>query len=354
MVGVYEQVQNYYGKVLKTKQDLQTSACCPAESLPDYLKPIVSKVHPEILERFYGCGVPLPSALEGCTVLDLGSGTGRDVYVLSQLVGEKGFVIGVDMTEEQLEVAHRHIDHHMKEFRYAKPNVSFRKGFMEDLKAVGIEDNSIDLVVSNCVFNLSPNKEELFKEVFRVLKPAGELYFSDVFTDRRLSAEIQGDAVLRGECLGGALYVEDYRRMLAKYGCQDGRTVSTDALAITNPKLREKLGAARFWSLTKRAFKLDLEDRCEDYGQVAYYQGTIPGAPSEFKLDDHHTFHTHKPMLVCGNTANMVSETRFGRHFEVVGDQVHHLGLFDCASPTQTNSLQSQNDTAESSGGSCC
>jgi len=95
-----EKVQNYYGKVLSSSTDLKTSACCSAEALPLHVRPLMKNIHPEILDRFYGCGSPFPVALQGRTVLDLGCGTGRDVYLLSQLVGEKGQVIGIDMTSE--------------------------------------------------------------------------------------------------------------------------------------------------------------------------------------------------------------------------------------------------------------
>ena len=94
-------VRHYYGEVLKSSKDLKTSACCTIESVPTHLRPILAQIHPEVSERFYGCGSPLPPALEGMTVLDLGSGSGRDCYVLSKLVGESGKVIGIDMTSEQ-------------------------------------------------------------------------------------------------------------------------------------------------------------------------------------------------------------------------------------------------------------
>ena len=125
-----ESVKNYYGKVLKTNSDLKTSACCPIEALPSALREILSEIHPEVIEKFYGCGSPFPPALEGRTVLDLGCGAGRDVYLLSKLVGEKGKVIGVDMTEEQLEVARRHIDYHRMKFKFRESNVQFMKGYI--------------------------------------------------------------------------------------------------------------------------------------------------------------------------------------------------------------------------------
>ena len=325
-----DHVKNYYSRVLSTSKDLKTTACCSAESLPVYMRPIVSMIHEEVRSKFYGCGVPVPSAIEGCTVLDLGSGSGRDVFALSKLVGENGRVIGIDMTDEQIEIAQKYVPYHMDLFQYESSNVELRKGYIEDLGDVGIEDNSIDLVVSNCVFNLSPDKERLYKEIFRVLKPGGELYFSDVFTDRRQPAHFAEDPVLLGECLGGAQYIEDFRRMLAELGCKDYRVVSQAPIAITNEQVEKKTGNVRYYSITVRAFKLDVEDRCEDYGQVATYKGTIPYCEHVFNLDDHHRFETGKPMLVCSNTALMLSKTRFSEHFDVQGDTSTHYGLFDC------------------------
>ncbi len=328
----HHQIQEYYGKILSSKKDLKTSACCSTDSLPPRFQRILKDIQPEILEKSYGCGSPLPHALEGCTVLDLGCGTGRDVYMAARLAGPDGFIIGVDMTPEQLEVARRNLKPQMERFGYAQPNVDFRDGFIEDLTTAGIEDNSVDVVISNCVINLSPRKDRVFAEIFRVLKPGGELYFSDVFADRRLSAACFEDQVLHGECLGGAMYSEDFRRLLQRLGCPDYRIMSASPIEIGDPEIRNKTGNTRFTSVTVRAFKLaSLEDRCEDYGQVVVYKGTVSDCPHAFILDDHHTFETNRPHLVCGNTAAMIQETRFGRHFRIDGDRSIHFGLFDCA-----------------------
>ena len=206
----------------------------------------------------------------------------------------------------------------------------FRSGYIEDLKSLGIEDNSVDVVISNCVINLSPAKEQVFKEIYRVLKPGGELYFADVFSDRRIPEALANDPVLRGECLGGTLYVEDFRRMMAKCGWADFRYTSIRILEVDNEEINNKLGFVTFSSRTVRAFKLfDLEDICEDYGQAAYYDGSIAGFPHFFDLDDHHRFITGKPMLVCGNTASMISNTRYGKAFKVTGDRTTHFGAFE-------------------------
>lgn len=170
-------VRRYYGEVLQSSQDLKTGACCTAEAMPPHLRALMADLHPEVVDRFYGCGSPLPPALAGMTVLDLGCGTGRDAYLLSRLVGEHGQVIGVDMTPEQLEVARRHQDWHRARYGHAESNVRFVEGYIEDLAACGIADASIDVVVSNCVLNLAPDKAAVFAEIWRVLKPGGELFF---------------------------------------------------------------------------------------------------------------------------------------------------------------------------------
>ncbi len=326
-------VKKYYGEILESKDDLQTSACCSIQEPPQYIRNIIKNINGEILEKFYGCGSPVPPALEGAVVLDLGCGTGRDVYIFSSLVGAEGKVIGVDMTDEQLDVACRHVDFQTSKFGYDKPNVSFVNSYIEELGQAGIESDSIDVVTSNCVINLSGDKKKVFSEIFRVLKPGGELFFSDVFADRRIPDELRTDPVIYGECLGGALYVEDFRRILQSFGCHDYRIVSKRKITIDNPKLEEKLGMIDFYSMTIRAFKLDdLEDICEDYGQVATYKGTLPNFPHSFPLDSGHTFLAGKPALVCGNTASMLEKTRYSKYFDILGDRSRHHGQFDCGS----------------------
>ena len=345
-----ETVKSYYGKILRSTKDLKTNACCSADSISSIHRNILNKIHPEIRDKFYGCGSPIPPVLENCTVLDLGCGTGRDVYIASALVGKDGLAIGVDMTDEQIDVTGKYLDYQMKEFGYSKPNVEFKKGYIENLKEIGIEDSSIDIVISNCVINLSPDKKVVFREIFRVLKPGGELYFSDIFTGRRMPEDLKSDSVLYGECLGGALYIEDFRRILREAGCWDYRVVSRRKVTLDNPEIEAKAGMIDFYTMTIRAFKLDdLEETCEDYGQTATYLETIPGCPHSFMFDDRHIFITKKPMLVCGNTASMLQNTRYGRHFKVIGDRTIHFGSFNCASASDKI-----NDKDGGVGGACC
>lgn len=344
--AINESVQNYYGQVLQSSRDLKTSACCAVDAMPVHLRPYLADVHPDVVARFYGCGSPLPPVLEGRTVLDLGCGSGRDCYLLSRLVGESGRVIGIDMTEEQLAVAKQHRDWHGKRYGYARSNVEFIKAHIEDLKPAGIADNSIDAVVSNCVINLSPNKHKVLAEIFRVLKPGGELFFSDVYADRRIPEQLKLDPVLLGECLGGALYWEDFRRIMQDLGCPDVRVVKENPISLDDTEVAGKIGMIKFRSITVRAFKMPLEDRCEDFGQVAVYKGTIPEYPHAFDLDDHHHLETGRPLRVCGNTADMLGLSRYAEHFELWGNKSTHFGLFDCAPPNTSLTLQS--------GAACC
>ncbi|MFC1631436.1 arsenosugar biosynthesis radical SAM (seleno)protein ArsS [Candidatus Omnitrophota bacterium] len=349
-LGTRESVKTYYSKILNTTKDLKTSACCAIDAVPAEQKQILSNIHPEILSKFYGCGSPIPPLLAGRRVLDLGCGSGRDTYTIAKLVGEQGAVIGVDMTDEQLAVANQHLDYQMERFGFSRANVEFKKGYIENLQEIGIEDNSLDVVVSNCVINLSPDKPRVFAEIFRVLKPGGELYFSDIFTGRRISEEVKSDPILYGECLGGALYIEDFRRILRQVGCLDYRVAAKRRISLDNPEIEAKAGMIDFYSMTIRAFKLDnLEDICEDYGQLAKYLGNIPNHPHQFALDAEHLFIAQKPVLVCGNTAAMLNSSRYAESFEIIGAAQTHFGPFNCA-PTAT---KAESEHA-SPGGGCC
>ena len=353
----YESVKNYYGKVLSSSSDLKTNACTTSDAPPAVVRKALTKVPKAVTDRYYGCGTPIPMGVGGLDVLDLGSGSGQDCYIAAALVGESGSVTGVDMTDEQLEVANKSADGYCIEtLGYKEPNLSFKKGYIEFLEDAGIEPESMDLVISNCVINLSPDKRKVIQGVYTALREGGELYFSDVYCDRRLPEAVRTHDVLLGECLGGALYIEDFRRICHDVGFTDPRQHSASPIVVTDPELKELCGEAKFYSITYRCFKLsNLETLCEDYGQVAYYKGTLPESPHTYTLDDHHVFEANRPMLVCGNTAAMVEDSWLGDHFTVVGDTSTHYGLFDCSTPPAPAAASGGDAApAAAAGGACC
>lgn len=349
-----DSVKEYYGSTLTSSDDLKTNACCTAESIPSYIKSILSKIHDEVMMRYYGCGLVAPELLEGARILDLGAGAGRDCYVLSALVGERGEIVGVDMTEEQLQVANRHVAYHQDVFGFSQPNVSFLKGYLEHLDQLPLAPASFDVIVSNCVINLAVDKKAVLTHAWNLLKQGGEIYFSDVYCDRRLSTALRDDPVLYGECLSGALYWNDFVNLAKACGFADPRLVKDSPIEITDPALKRKLGNARFYSATYRLFKLDdLEPACEDYGQAVVYKGTIEHAEDVFTLDKHHLIQTGKVFPVCGNTWRMLHDTRFKPHFDFIGNFDTHYGIFEgCGTslPYDAGVAGAQS----SSGGGCC
>lgn len=317
-------LRNYYGKVLTRTEDLEMKACCSVDTRSRYSE-LLELIPEEVKARNYGCGCAIPQDdLTGLSVLDLGCGSGLDAFIVAYLVGETGRVVGLDMTEGQLSVARRNVPLVMAAFGFARPNTDFHEGYIET--AESIADASIDLVVSDCVINLSPLKADVLATMYRVLKPGGEFYISDIVADRRLPEAITSDTKLTAECLGGALYEHDFVDLMKDTGFGDPRVV-TRRLVEENV-----LGhPIRFCSTTVRAFKLEGEwdRRCEDYGQVALYRGNCAQQPARFTLDDHHVFEAGRPVPVCRNTARMLSETRLATYFDVTAPRAH-LGLFAC------------------------
>jgi arsenite methyltransferase len=265
-------------------------------------------------------------------VLDLGSGSGRDAFVIAQMVGEDGEVVGVDMTPEQLEISRGYLEWHRRRFDYKSSNVRFVEGYLERLGELDLQPKSFDVIVSNCVINLCVDKSAVFKGAFDLLKPGGELYFSDVYADRRLPDRVRTDPILYGECLGGALYWNDFLSIAKAAGFLDPRLVGARLLEVTDDALKAKLGAAKFYSATYRLFRLDmLEPNSEDYGQSVLYKGGVAEQPDMFVLDENHKFYRGQNVSVSGNTWRMLKETRFAPYFELIGDFSTHYGTFhDC------------------------
>ncbi len=344
----YDTVKKYYGEVLQNSSDLKTDTCCTSETLAPRVKKVLPLINDEIKDKYYGCGSPIPLCVEGLEILDIGCGTGRDCYVMSKLVGREGFVHGIDMTENQITVAKKYIDEQTITFGYSKPNVKFIFDYIENLRK-HFEKESVGVVTSNCVVNLTEDKEAILRQVYEVLKFGGEMYFSDIYADRRVPEEISKDPVLCGECLGGAMYYKDFERTARKVGFTDPRILSQRFVNICDEEIKNMVENVNFYSVTYRLWKLKgLEDACEDYGHTAVYTGEIPESPFKFELDNGHVFYKNKPERICGNTALMLSQTRFKKYFEVLGSFKEHFGGFkDCSNVDQ-------NSKADPAGSSCC
>ena len=345
--------QEYYGEVLQGSDDLKTDACTMADIPPPHVLKALSNVHPEVKARYYGCGLVVPAAIDGARILDLGSGSGQDVYILAQLVGERGEVVGVDATPQQLAVANEYIEWHKERFGFAQSNVRFVEGDIEQLAKLDLEPGSFDIIVSNCVINLVSDKAAVFKAAYDLLKPGGELYFSDVYCDRRVPAHLLNDPVLHGECLSGALYWGDFVAQAKASGFADPRLVKDRPLGIGDPAIAAKLDGIEFVSATYRLFKIDgLEPECEDYGQAVIYRGGVTGEERIFALDKQHLIEKGRVFPVCGNSWLMLEQTRFADHFDFIGNFDQHFGVFEGCGASSPFSGSPQD--AEAAPAACC
>ena len=330
MNQIHSDVMEYYGEELKSSEDLKTDACCTPVKPPKHIRECLSLIADEVMNKYYGCGLTIPTAIKGLRILDLGSGSGRDCFIASKLVGESGYVVGIDMTDSQLDVANRYIDYHTEQFSYSRANVEFLKANIEELDKLDLEKESFDLIISNCVINLAVNKKKVFRDVFQLLKPGGEMYFSDVYADRRIPQNLQENKLLWGECLSGALYWNDFLNYAKDAGFTDPRSVENRPIVINNEELGELVSDIGFHSVTYRLMKIEgLEGDCEDYGQAVMYMGGIEEEPEGFKLDDHHYFPKGKVIPVCGNTYKMLEDTRFKSFFQFYGSWDTHFGIFE-------------------------
>jgi arsenite methyltransferase len=211
---IHETVREHYADRIK-----KSASCCGPDNSCDtssnlYPLDLLTTVPFDVSSTSYGCGDPitLASLQAGQTVLDLGSGAGLDCLLASQKVGAEGHVIGVDMTPEMIERARANAK------RVNAANVEFRQGYLEDLP---VEANSVDVVISNCVINLSPDKAKVFAEIFRVTKPGGRLAVSDIVTDGELPEEVKTSLSAWAGCVAGAVEAKEYVAMMEAVGFAD-------------------------------------------------------------------------------------------------------------------------------------
>ncbi len=351
-----DELQEFYGRAIEKTADLETNACCDVNTMQQHSE-VVKLIPGRATEKYLGCGSPLPDdlpTLEGLTAVDLGSGSGVDSMILRAYLGKTGTMIGLDMTDEQLSIAREAGPEFMGKLGYDPASLKFQKDFIET--AESIPDASVDLVISNCVINLSPRKDLVYKTIARILKPGGEFFISDIVADRRV--ELADDPVLVAECLGLAPYIHDAHDTMFDAGFPDVRVFHRRKLA-ENPRVIERGEAADFYSVIWRGFKLaDMDRRCEDFGQTATYKGNLksfPNAsdassPARFILDEGHVFEAGRPTHICRNTARMLGESRLARYFDITAP-VRHFGLFpECTTPA----ARSGEGEVQGFAGSCC
>ena len=292
----HKDVQNFYGEAAKNPQD---NLCCPTS----YPQEDTSFIPQDVIDRFYGCGSPISIAgiTEGETVMDLGSGAGIDCFIAAKKVGNKGKVIGIDMTDEMLDVANKSKDTVSRNIGY--DNIEFKKGFLEKIP---VEDNSVDLITSNCVINLSPNKVDVFKEMFRVLKDHGRILISDIVSEVPLPKTISQDVQLWGECIGGCLTENELISSLEQAGLY--------GVEILNKTYWRTEKNIKFYSVTLRAYKFQKTDTCVFMGQKAIYKG-----PFKVVIDDEgHVYPRNQEVEVCTDTASKLSNPPYKNLFRII------------------------------------
>uniref|UniRef100_A0A8C5N9C8 Arsenite methyltransferase n=1 Tax=Gouania willdenowi TaxID=441366 RepID=A0A8C5N9C8_GOUWI len=311
-------LQKYYGSRLESSDDLQTSATTcslPRCPMPNSVQEALHQVHPEVTKRFFGCGLPFPAKLDGCRLLDLGSGSGRDCYAFSKLVGAHGHVTGIDMTEQLVTASRQHIDYHQKKFGYEKPNVAFVEGYMEKLGEAGIQDDSMDVVISNCVICLCPDKKAVLQQAYNVLKEGGELYYSDMYASQVIPDHMKHDAVLWGEGMAGSLFWQDLITLAHSVGFSTPLLVSASNIVVYDCELKAKTGDIRYASGTYRMFKLP-RNAVKTRATVTY-KGTVADFPDQLDFDSSHCFKTDEEVNVDGKMAAILQSSRFSSDFKI-------------------------------------
>ena len=344
-------VRERYAAGAKERAD---KLCCPVDYEPAYL----SVIPGEVIERDYGCGDPSRYLREGETVLDLGSGTGKICFIAAQIVGPKGKVIGVDMTDEMLEVARRNAPIVAERIGYA--NVEFRKGRIQDLaldlelldrelKRSPITDaasllaadelaeelrvthpliasDSMDVVVSNCVLNLvePKSKRQLFDEIFRVLKKGGRAVICDIASDEEVPEQLQNDPDLWSGCISGALTEDGFLAAFENAGFYGIRILKR----ATQPW--RTVQGIEFRSVTIEAFK-GKQGECFERKQAVIYRGPF----KEVLDDDNHRMERGRRYAVCDKTYNLYKKAPYREFFEFV-DPLVDVPLadakpFDCS-----------------------
>lgn len=353
--------------------------CCPV----DYDTSLLEVLPDEVIERDYGCGDPSRFVQRGDTVLDLGSGSGKICFMASQLVGPEGRVIGVDATDDMLALARRHQP--TVGDRIGWHNVEFRRGLIQDLgldhdalaawlaqnpvtdldghraladeerrlrrEAPLVADESVDLVLSNCVLNLVGNadKRALFAEIHRVLKRGGRCAISDIVSDEDVPQAMQDDPELWSGCISGAMREDRFLAAFAEAGLYGVEIAAyqTEPWAVVE--------GIEFRSMTVVAWK-GKEGACMDHGEAVIYKGPWKRVVD----DDGHVLERGKRSAVCRKTFEIYGRAPYADQFipvpplrELRPDEVK---VFDCHAGTVRDAKETKLDVIrdQPADGACC
>jgi SAM-dependent methyltransferase len=297
--SITQSVSQRYAKAVTNGEQM----CCPTgynhEDLGQFIPEAVLKVS-------YGCGTPvgLSTVKPGEVVLDIGSGGGIDCFEASRKVGASGKVIGIDMTDEMLSLARSHAPTVAKNLGYPASNVDFRKGFAD---AMPVEDNQVDLIISNCVINLAPDKKKVFREMFRVLQAGGRFTISDIVADQPIPQYMIHDSAKWGDCLSGALTIQDYWGGLREAGFRGLHQVTVIPWRV--------IDGIHFVSVTLTGYKTAV---APSYPSPAFATLTGPFSQAQDELGT--IFHRGAPQEIDEQTVHLLSLPPYKEHF-IIADR---------------------------------
>lgn len=291
---IMQKVSDRYARAAATGEQM----CCPTSYDFTDLKSFIPE---EVLKISYGCGTPagLKTVRPGETVLDIGSGGGIDCFEASRLVGLSGQVIGIDITDTMLEIARRNAPIVASNLGFASTNVDFRKGTAD---AMPVDDNTIDLIISNCVINLAPDKRKVFREMFRVTKPGGRFTISDILSDQTVPQYLVHDAEKWGACLSGALTLADYTTGMVEAGFLGIHLIKFSPWQV--------IDGIHFFSVTLTGYKLPAHSP----GPTVRY-ATLRGPFSRVVDERGTSYQRGIPQSIGPDTALLLSQPPFASYF---------------------------------------